>query len=277
MRSQLFASPAALRTLGLTGLCFLVCLVGAARTGLSQALSDSDLVTIQFQQKLGAQVPLGLRFTDETGRSVRLSEYLGTKPIVLVPGYYGCPMLCTMVLNGLVESMQDMKWQLGRDFEVINYSIDPRETPSLANAKKQTYAKRYGRAGTDVGWHFLTGREDAIRALSTTIGFGYRLDPATGQYAHPSGIVVLTPQGKVAHYLFGVTFSSRDVYGALKEASSERIGSPIQKLILLCFHYNPLTGKYSPTILGFLRIMSVATVLGLIGLVAVTIHRSRAA
>lgn len=246
------------------------------RLAWCQALSDSDLAQIHFEQRLKAQIPLDLQFHDEHGREVRLGDYFGGKPVILVPGYYGCPMLCTLVLNGLVETMQDMKWRLGDDFEVINFSINPEESPTLAAAKKQSYLKRYGRAGAVDGWHFLTGSDPAIHALATTIGFGYRFDPASRQYAHPSGLVILTPQGKVAHYLFGVTFSSRDLYEALRDASTEKVGSPIHQLILLCFHYNPVTGKYSPTILGLLRIMSAVTVLGLFGLIVGFIHRSRA-
>jgi len=242
----------------------------------SQPLSDGDMARISFEQRLGAQLPLELRFVDETGRAVSLSDYFGKKPIILVLGYYGCPMLCTLVLNGLVESMQDMKWRVGNEFEVVNVSICPEESPALAAAKKQTYLKRYGRAGADQGWHFLTGTEPAIRSLADTVGFTYRYDPGTRQYAHPSGLVILTPHGKVAHYLFGVSFPSRNLFEDLKEASSGQVGSPIQKLILLCFHYNPLTGKYSPTILGILRLLIAATVLGLVGLLSVSLRRPRA-
>lgn len=255
---------------------FLVSIQGSAPLARGQALSDPDLARIQFEQRLNAQLPGDLQFVDESGREVRLADYYGHKPILLVPGYYGCPMLCTMVLNGLVEAMQDMKWSPGKDFEIINVSINPQETPALAAAKKKNYVKRYGRAGAAEGWHFLTGTDPAIRALTGTIGFDYRFDPASRQYAHPSGVVILTPQGRVAHYMFGVTFSSRGLYEALKDASKEHIGSPIQQLILLCFHYNPVTGRYSPTILGLLRIMSVVTVLVLSALIALSIHRSRA-
>src|SRR5689334_3182223 len=223
--------------------------VGLASLGCpgAQALSDSALASIEFQQKLNTQVPLNLRFVDETGQAVSLADYFGSKPIVLVPGYYRCPMLCTLVLNGLVESLDGMRWGAGREFTVINISIDPQEQPSLAAAKKQTYLKRYGRADASAGWHFLTGKEPEIRVLADAVGFGYRFDPVTGQYAHPSGLIILTPEGKVARYFFGVHFSSQQLYEALKASASNKIGSPIQKLILLCFHYNPLTGKYSPT------------------------------
>jgi len=241
-----------------------------------QTLSDLDLAQIRFKQRLNAQLPMDLEFRDENGQAVRLQEYFGKKPVILVPGYYGCPMLCTLVLNGLVEAMQDMRWCAGEEFEIINFSINPDETPELAASKKKSYLKRYGREGAANGWHFLTGNTPAVHALAQTVGFEYRFDPATRQYAHPSGLVILTPEGKVSHYLFGVTFASRDLYTALKDASQKRVASPIQELILLCFHYNPLTGKYSPTILGLLRVMGAVTVLALVSLIAVSLHRSRA-
>ncbi|HZR20509.1 MAG TPA: SCO family protein [Verrucomicrobiae bacterium] len=241
----------------------------------AQPISDAALARIDFTQNLDAQLPLDLRFVDETGKSVQLAQYFGSKPVILVLGYYGCPMLCTLVLNGLVESLQDMRWRAGDQFTVVNVSINPAEQPALAAAKKQTYLKRYGRSGAAEGWHFLTGREPEIRQLTKTVGFAYQYDPATRQYAHPSGLVVLTPQGKVSGYLFGVTFSSKELYQALHQASSSQIGSPIQRLVLLCFHYNPLTGKYSPTIVGLLRVCGVATVLGIACLVLVSVRRTK--
>jgi protein SCO1/2 len=241
----------------------------------AQGISDSALAQIDFVQNLGAQVPGDLRFQDETGRTVRLGGYFGSKPLILVLGYYGCPMLCTYVLNGLVEGLQDLKWHIGAEFDVINVSINPQEGPTLAAAKKQTYLKRYGRSGAVGGWHFLTGEEPEIRALAQTVGFGYRFDPATQQYAHPSGVVILTPQGKVAKYMFGVTFASRDLYESLRTAGGNQISSPVQRLILLCFHYNPLTGKYSANIMTLIRIFSVATVFGLAGLMISAARRPK--
>jgi protein SCO1/2 len=241
-----------------------------------QALSDSELAGIHFEQKPNTQLSLDLPFVDEAGREVRLGNYFGAKPVILVLGYYGCPMLCTLVLNGLVETMEDMKWRVGNEFEVVNVSINPQELPALAAAKKQSYLKRYGRAGAENGWHFLTGKEPEIQTLAQAVGFGYRLDTASKQYAHPSGLVILTPQGKVSRYLFGVSFSSGELYTALKEASSNKVSSPIQELILLCFHYNPMTGKYSPMILGLVRMLSAATVLGLVAVIVVSIRRTKA-
>ncbi|HTL18301.1 MAG TPA: SCO family protein [Patescibacteria group bacterium] len=245
------------------------------RSAGAQPLSDAALASIDFKQKLNSQVPLTLRFIDETGAPVRLSDYFGSKPVVLVLGYYKCPMLCNLVLNGLVESLDNMRWGVGQEFVVLNVSIDPEEQPGLAAAKKQTYLKRYGRTDAAAGWHFLTGKEPEIRLLAESVGFGYRFDPATRQYAHPSGLIILTPEGKVARYFFGVNFSSQQLFEALKASASNKVGSPIQKLILLCFHYNPLSGKYSSTILEIVRILSVATVLGLVAVVLVSSRRPK--
>jgi protein SCO1/2 len=249
---------------------------GGSSLARPPALSETDLARIQFTQNLNTQVPLDLRFVNEEGREIRLGDYFKGKPVILVPGYYGCPMLCTLVLNGLVESMEDMKWRVGTDFEIINFSINPEEGPALAAAKKRNYLKRYGRSGAERGWHFLTGQESAIQALSHSIGFAYQFDPATRQYAHPSGVVIITPEGRVARYLFGVNFASRELYGSLKDAAAEHVSSPVQQLLLLCFHYNPLTGKYSASILGVLRLMSAATALALLAWIIVAVLRSRA-
>ncbi len=243
----------------------------------AQTLSDTNLAEIRFEQKLNAQVSPGLPFRDDEGREVRFGQYLGRKPVLLVLGYYECPMLCTLVLNGMVESAADMKWSIGREFEVVNVSINPRETSALAAAKKRAYVKRYGRSGAADGWHFLTGNETAIRQLANEVGFRYAYDAGSKQYAHPSGLVVLTPTGKVSGYLFGVTFSPKDLYAALQGASGNQIGSPIQQLILLCFHYNPVTGKYSGLIIVLLRVMGAVTILGFLVLLVQLVRRGRAA
>ena len=241
-----------------------------------QGLTDGALAQIRFDQKLNSRVSLDLSFHDEEGRPVQLRQYFGSKPVLLVLGYYECPMLCTLVLNGMVESAADMKWSIGREFEVLDVSINPDEKPPLAAAKKRTYIKRYGRSRAAQGWHFLTGSEQSIRQLANEVGFRYAYDPASKQYAHPSGLVVLTPEGKVSKYLFGVTYAPRDLFTALSEASTSRVGSPIQQLILLCFHYNPITGKYSGLIVVILRLLGVATLLGLAGLIVALVRRGRA-
>jgi protein SCO1/2 len=250
---------------------FALCL--AARG--AQSLTASNLTAISFDQKLGAQVDRALSFRDENGRDVRLGNYLDRKPVILLLGYYQCPMLCTLTLNGLVQTMEDMKWSIGKDFEIVNVSIDPRDTPALASAKKRNYLKQYGRAGAEDGWHFLTGDEPAIRQLADEVGFHYAYDEASKQYAHPSGLVILTPDGKISHYLFGVTYDAQNLFDSLHDASGSRVGSPIQQFILLCFHYNPITGKYGATIMLIVRILGALTIFGLFGGIVFMVRREK--
>ncbi|MGH7971104.1 MAG: SCO family protein, partial [Limisphaerales bacterium] len=171
-----------------------------------QPLPAETLSQIRFDQRINAQVPLDLAFRDDMGRRVALSQYFDRKPVVLVLGYYQCPMLCTLVLNGLVAALEDVKWTAGTEFEVVDVSINPLETPPLAAAKKSTYLRSYGRAGAAAGWHFLTGDASSIKQLADMVGFHYAYDPVSKQYAHPSGVIVLTPKGKVSQYVFGVTY-----------------------------------------------------------------------
>lgn len=239
------------------------------------SVSDSTLASISFEQNLNRQVSLDLPFVDESGQAVRLGQYFGRKPVILVMGYYECPMLCSLVMNGMVEGLEDVKWSIGKEFEIINVSINPQETATLAAAKKNNYLKRYGRAEAAAGWHFLTGQEQQSRKLADEVGFRYVYDPVSKQYAHPSGLVVLTPQGKISGYLFGVTFAPKQLYASLQTASVQKISSPIQKLVLLCFHYNPITGRYGPLIMTIIRVMAVATIAGLALLVGFGVRRSR--
>ena len=225
----------------------------------AQALTDEQLSNIRFDQKLNSQISLDLPFRDESGKTVTLGSYFGEKPVVLVLGYYTCPMLCTLTFNGMVESMEDMKWSIGDQFNVVHVSIDPKETSRLALAKKQTYLKRYGRPGAAAGWHFLTGDEPQIKKLCDEAGFHYAYDPTVKQYAHPSGLIILTPDGKVSKYFFGVTFSSPELFAALQAASTHKVGSPIERLLLLCFHYSPIHGKYGVLIMTLLRVFGAVT------------------
>lgn len=253
-----------------TGLALLIAFSAAA-----QSLTDSQLTAIRFDQKLNAQVSLALQFHDENGRAVRLGDYFGQKPVILVLGYYECPMLCTLTFNGMVEGMNDMKWSIGDQFNVVHVSIDPKETPALAAAKKQTYLKRYGRAGAASGWHFLTGDDSAIKTLADEVGFSYAYDPAIHQYAHPSGLVFLTPEGKISKYLFGVKFLPSDIYAALQGASERKVGSPIERLVLLCFHYSPIHGKYSAAIIIVTRAFGVITLFAMAWFAIAMISRSK--
>src|SRR5438270_1581207 len=184
--------------------------LSAAAGNSGTPLSDAGLAEVRFEQKPGSQISTGLRFKDETGSEVSLTQFFGSKPVILVFDYYECPMLCTLVLNGLVESLQDIRWTAGKEFEVISLSINPRETAELAAAKKRTYLKRYGREDAARGWHFLVGETEAIATVTGQCGFHFAYDPASKQYAHPSGFVVLTPQGKISRYFFGVTFPAQD-------------------------------------------------------------------
>src|ERR1035437_996118 len=256
-------------------LCCCTCVAKPGSATGGSALSDTALVQISFEQKLNSQVSLDLPFRDESGRAVRLGDYFRHQPVILVLGYYGCPMLCTLVLNGLVESLQDLKLDMGKQFQVVNVSIDLTEKPELAAAKKRTYLKRYGRHGAAEGWHFLTGDVAAIRTLADQAGFHYAYDPSIRQFAHPSGIIVLTPGGRVARYYFGINFAPRELDAALRQASGNRISSPVQQLWLLCFHYSPLKGKYGNLVMAIVRVSGVATLAGLAGAIVLASQRKR--
>ncbi|HWB61049.1 MAG TPA: SCO family protein [Chthoniobacteraceae bacterium] len=252
----------------------LSCLFFATRFAVAE-IPDATLRQVVFEQKPGAQVSGALQFRDEAGRLVKLSDYLGDKPVILIPGYYRCPMLCTLVLNGAVEAMQDLPKSIGKDFVVVNFSIDPAETPQLAAAKKANYLRQYGRPGADAGWHFLTGDEPAIRQLCDEIGFHYAYDPQIGQFAHPSGFVVLTPDGKITRYFFGVNFSGKELDASLTAAASNHVEPGIRQLFLLCFHYSPITGKYGGLIVNITRVLGIATVLAIAAFILRAARRPR--
>lgn len=238
-------------------------------------LSDDGLRDVRFDQLLGSRVPLDARFLDETGAPVTLKRYLGSKPVILVPGYYRCPMMCSLVTDGIIQALQDVPATAGRDFQVIYFSINPRETVADAMGKKKLALRQYGRDAAAAGWHCLTGSEENNRRLADAVGFHYAYDPQSHEYAHASGFVVLTPEGVVSRYFFGVNFPPRDLRLALTEASGGKTGSPVDRLFLLCFHYNPLTGRYSLAILDFLRLCGAGTVL-VVGLfIARSIRRER--
>ncbi len=240
----------------------------------ARAASDAALREVRFDQNLNRRISLDAPFLDESGRSVTLANYCnGQKPVLLVMGYYGCPMLCTLVANGLVESLHDLRSDIGKDFTVLHISIDSHEGPREAATKKATYLKRYGRLGAADGWHFLTGNIASIERVASDVGFHYLYDTETKQYAHPSGFVVLTPEGRIARYFFGVNFSPHEMHAALVDAGRNRIGAAVEQVFLLCFHYNPITGKYSFAILSLLRICGVATVLAIGCFIVVSARR----
>ncbi len=223
---------------------------------------------VGIDQKLNAQAPLNAEFRDEAGRAVRLREYFdGTRPVILTLNYYECPMLCSLELNGLVRALKRIPFTAGKEFAIVTVSFDPLEKPALAGLKKTAYLDDYGRAGAASGWHFLTGDDGPIRELTEAVGFRYRYDPVSRQYAHASGILVLTPAGKVARYFYGIEYSPRDLRLALVDASAGAIGSPVDQVLLLCYQYNPATGKYAVFVAKSLRIGGVVTVLMLGGFI----------
>jgi protein SCO1/2 len=232
---------------------------------------------VGFDQRLGQPLPLDATFRDETGRTVRLGDYFGKRPVVLSLAYYECPMLCTLTLNGMASALDILKFDPGKDFEIVTVSFEPREQPELAAAKKRTYLNRYKRPGAAEAWHFLTGDPDSIKRVTQAVGFRYAWDPATRQYAHPTGIVVATPDGHISRYLYGVEYAPKDLRLALVESSQGRIGSPVDQLLLLCYHYDPINGKYGSVVIGTLRISGVLTVLALGGFVFTMLKRERAA
>jgi len=217
------------------------------------------LQRVGISQKMGAFIPLDLPFADESGRDVTLRQYSG-KPMILALVYYQCPSLCNMVLNGILRSIKSVDLTAGNEYEVVAVSFDPRETPEMAAAKKQTYLKDYRRPGAEQGWHFLTGPETSSKALADAVGFRYVYDAMTNQYAHSSAIMILTPDGRIARYFYGIDYPARDVRLGLVEASRERIGKPTDQVLLYCFHYDPTTGKYALVVMNVLRLAGVLTV-----------------
>jgi protein SCO1/2 len=245
--------------------------VGPVPTGNSNEV----LKKVDIEQRLGSRVPLDLKFRDEAGREVRLGEYFGKgRPVALTLVYYECPMLCNQVLNGAVGAFQALSFTAGREFEVVTVSFDPREGPDLAAKKKETYLRRYKREGAEQGWHFLTGDEASIKALADAVGFRYVWDEQSQQFAHASAVMVATPQGKLSHYFYGIDYAPRDLRLALVEASEGKVGSPVDSLILFCYHYDPASGRFAP-VMGVLRAAGVLTVFGVVGLVAYLMRRTR--
>ena len=221
---------------------------------------------VAFDQRLGAQVPTNLVFNDEQGQSVQLSDYINnTKPVILTLNYFSCPNLCSLELDQLTGAISDISYNLGDNYDIVSVSIDPRETPDIASQKKWQYIRSYARPGRGAGWHFLTGTENNIVPLTQAVGFKYTYDGVSDEYAHPIGLVVLTPQGKVARYLYGVDYASNDLRLALVEASQGKIGTPIDQVLLLCYHYDPSTGKYSPMVLDIVRVSGGLTILFIVG------------
>jgi protein SCO1/2 len=228
---------------------------------------------VGYDQRIGEQVPPGLAFRDETGRAVRLGDYFGKKPVVLVLAYYECPMLCDMVLQGVVTTLKPLTFDAGQDFDVVVASIDPGETPAMAAETEREVLARYGRTGSEGGFHFLTGPQASIDVLTRAVGFRYVYDKERDEYAHPAGLVILTPAGRVSRYLFGIDFPPRDVRLGLIESTQGKLGSAVDQLLLYCYHYDPAIGRYSAAVMNLLRLGAGATVIGLATLILVLRRR----
>jgi protein SCO1/2 len=237
------------------------CLLSAAASGQSQNAPRGPLADVSIEQRLDAPLPLEAQFREESGKPVPLGSFFGRKPVILAFVYYRCPMLCTYVVNGVLRALRTLSLTAGRDFELVTVSIDPTDTPAIAAAKKGEFLKAYRREGAEGGVHFLTGEESSIRKLAAAAGFRYEKDRETGDFSHAAGILVVTPEGRIARYLYGVEYSPADLRLSLVEASRGKIGSPVDKILLYCSHYDPVSGRYSLAILKIVRAAGAATAL----------------
>jgi protein SCO1/2 len=234
-----------------------------------------SLKEVTIEQRLNSQLPLDAEFRDETGKTVPLGSFFGKRPVVLTLVYYDCPMLCTQILNGMVRAAKVLTFTPGQDYDVVAISFDARETSQLAAEKKAVYLKRYGRPETARGWHFLTGDVNSIKRVTEAVGFRYIWDVHTAQFAHASAIYVLTPQGRLSKYFYGIDYSPKDMRLGLIEASNNKIGNPVDQIMLFCYHFDPHAAKYTPFALGLLRVAGAATVLTLGGFVFIMLRRER--
>jgi protein SCO1 len=235
------------------------------------------LQNVGIEQHMNAQVPPDLSFVDDTGRPVKLGDYFGKKPLILNLVYYNCTMLCGEALAGLSGSMKMVKFNVGDEFDVITVSFNPNETPEIAATKKKDYLKRYGRPGAASGWHFLTGPAESINALTKAVGFQYQYDPKINQYAHATAIMVLTPQGRISRYFYGVDYPPKDLRMGLVEASQNKIGNAVDQVLLYCYHYDPATGKYGAIVSNILRLGAGLTIVILAALLFILFRLEKAA
>ncbi len=255
---------------GIGALLLAIAALGPAQD-TKQVLRD-----VGIDQRLGASVALDLPFVDDEGHEVRLGDYFGKRPVLLALVYYRCPMLCSQVLDGIVRVLRGVSLVPGRDFEIVVASIDPKETPDAAHRKKASCVAEYGRESGSSGWHFLVGKEESIRQLAAGAGFRYVYDPASNEYAHASGFFVLTPKGVLSRYFYGLEHSASDLRLALVESSEERIGSLVDQVLLLCFHYDPTAGRYGFAILNAIRAVGLLTIAGIATFLFVLSRRARA-
>lgn len=255
-------------------LCSAWALWGVAPAGAHEE-QPPPLRAVGFTQRLNAQVPRDLVFRDETGTAVRLGDYVGAKPVILTLAYYQCRTLCPFVLDGLLESLRALSFDIGRQFSVVTVSIDPRDTAVIAAAKKAAYLQRYARPGAEEGWHFLTGEPEAIEQLTQAVGFRYTYDAATDQFAHAAGMLLLTPAGNIARYFYGIQYAPRELRLSLVEAAAHTIGSPVDALLLFCYRYDPVTGTYGVAIMQIIRLAALLTVVAVGTFVGVMVRRER--
>jgi protein SCO1/2 len=257
----------------------MIAILWLAVVGIGEARAQSTIGTLTdqvgFDQKLGAQVPLDLRFRDEQGRMVPLRDYFGRRPVILALVYYRCPLLCNQVLNGLTRCLKPLPMEAGSEFDVVAVSIDPTDSPEVAGRKKENYLERYGHPGSGRGWHFLVGEEGSIGELSRTVGFRFQYNPNTKLYAHAAGVVILTPGGRVARYFYGIEYPPREVRTELERAAGEEIGSPIARLLLFCYDYDSATGKYTLSIIRLVRVLGTLTALSVGMFVLLMVRRER--
>lgn len=254
---------------------FLLSLLTAALVHPHDEDRPAALQGVAFEQRLGEQAPLDLPFVDESGKAIRFGDYFGKRPVVLNFVYYSCEDFCPMLVAGLVRTLRAISLNLGDDFAVITVSIDPRDTAVLAAAKRGEAMERYGRPAAKGGWHFLTGQAESIRRLTESTGFRYNYDDATARFGHAAGVVVLTPAGKLARYFYGAEISPRDLRLGLIEAAEGKIGSPIDQLLLFCYHYDPATGKYGLLITNVIRVAAAVTALALAGFILFMLRSER--
>jgi protein SCO1 len=251
---------------------------GAQQLGLPATTTPLILQGVGIDQNLNAQVPLELAFKDDNGQTVRLGQYFRDRPVVLALVYYECPGLCDRILGGISEAMRQISLKVGSDYDVVAVSFNPKETWELAHAKKANYIEQFGpnaRAGANEGWHFLTGDQASIKVLADTVGFHYKYDEDTKQFVHASGIMILTPEGKISKYFYGVAYKPRDFRLGLVEASSDKIGTVADQVLLFCCQYDPTTGKYGLAITRVIRVLGTGTALMLFGFVFVMLRRER--
>jgi protein SCO1/2 len=239
----------------------------------AQTATPSVLDEVGIDQRLGTQIDLSLQFRDETGNTVPLLKYFHGKPVVLAPVYLTCSSLCPMTLNSLMEALRIIALNAGTDFEVVAFSFDPKDSPVMAAAAKARYVREYGRPDKTAGFHFLTGNDSSLRALTDSIGFHYKWDDSSRQWAHATGIMVVTPEGKLSQYFYGLEYSGRDLRLSLVEASHEKIGNIVDRVLLYCYHYDPATGKYGIVVIRTIRIFGTATALALFAFMFVMFRR----